>query len=335
MKKVLLTGVSGYIGQHCAVELIKQGYKVKGSLRSLKKIEEVLKGISKEINPEGKIEFCELNLTSDKGWEEAMQDCDYVLHVASPFVTKEPKDENELIRPAVDGSLRALKAAKKAGIKRVVLTSSIVSMLEDAKGGKQLTQNSWTDTNADVSAYIKSKTLAEKAAWEFIKNQPEENKLELVVINPGAVYGPTLTGNLSGESMNLFNQMMSGKMSAIPKGGVNISDVRDIAKLHVMALENEKANGNRYLVSSEKPHSFFEMASILKNNGYNKVSTKLAPTFLLRLLANFSPDLKGMKPFIGKTYIGDISETLKTFDWKPVPLEQTVLDTAKSIEAVI
>ena len=172
MKKVLVTGISGYIGQHCAVELLKNGYSVRGSVRSLSKSDEVTKGIKKVIDPNGNLEYCELNLIKDEGWDMAMEGCDYVLHVASPFVTSEPKDENELIKPAVEGTQRALKAAKKGGIKRVVLTSSMVAMLGDANGSININQDSWTNVKAKrVSAYLKSKTLAEKSAWDFINIQ--------------------------------------------------------------------------------------------------------------------------------------------------------------------
>lgn len=333
MKKVLVTGVSGYIGQHCAAELLKNGYSVRGSVRSLSKTDEVTNGIKKVVDPKGNLEFCALNLMKDEGWEKAMEGCDYVLHVASPFVSREPKDENELIKPAVDGTQRALKAAKKAGIKRVVLTSSMVSMLGDANGSININQDSWTNVNSKhATAYLKSKTLAEKSAWDFIKAQEGENKLELVVVNPGPVYGPTLSGNLSGESMTMYKNMITGKMPILPKAGINMSDVRDIAAIHVKALENDKANGKRFIVTTEKAYSFVEMAQILKSNGYDKVSTTVAPNFFLKFMANFSDDLKGMRPFIGNTFNADISDTMRTFNWKPIPLEQTVLDTAESVK---
>ena len=335
-KKVLVTGISGYVGQHCAAELLKKGYSVRGSVRSLSKTDEVTKGIKKVIEPEGNLEFCELNLMQDEGWENAMEGCDYVLHVASPYITKVPKDENELIKPAVEGTQRALKAAKKAGVKRVVLTSSMVSMLGDANGSVDINQESWTNVNSKYATpYLKSKTLAEKSAWEFIDNQQGDNKLELVVVNPGPIYGPTLSGNLSGESMSMYKNLITGKMPMLPQASINMSDVRDIANIHVQALENEKANGKRFIVSTEKAHSFQEMAQILKSNGYDKVSTKVAPNFFLKFMANFNKEMKGMLPFIGNTFNADVSDTIKTFDWQPISLETTVLDTAKSVEQVL
>jgi len=336
MKKVLVTGISGFVGQHCAAELLKKGYAVRGSVRSLSRTDEVINGITKQIDPKGNLEFCELDLMKDAGWDKAMEGCDFVLHVASPFVVKIPKDENELIKPAVDGTLRALKAAKKAGVIRVVLTSSTVAMHGGQEGLIKINQDSWSNLNAkNVTAYFKSKTLAEKNAWEFIKNQTGEKKLELVVVNPGPIYGPTLTGNLATEAMDFFKKLITGQVPMLPHAYSVMSDVRDVATIHVAALENEKANGNRFIVTTEKPHAIQEIAQILKSNGYNKVSTKLAPTFLLKFIAKFNDEMKGMLPFVGNTIEADVSTTMTTFNWKPIPFEKTVLDTAKSVEHVI
>ena len=333
MKKVLVTGISGYIGQHCAVELLKNGYSVRGSVRNLSKSDNVTEVIKKVIDPKGNLEYCELNLMKDEGWDEAMEGCDYVLHVASPFVTSQPKNENELIKPAVEGTQRALKSAKKAGIKRMVLTSSMVAMIGGARGEVNINQDSWTNVDAKgVSAYLKSKTLAEKSAWDFIKNQNGDAKLELVTVHPGPVYGPTLSGNLSGESMSTYKEFITGGIPMLPKAAINMSDVRDVANIHVQALENRAANGKRFIVASERAYSFKELAQILKSGGYNKVSVKEAPNFLLKFMANFNSDLKGMLPYIGNTFNGDMQETMKTFNWKPTDFKKTVLDTAKSVE---
>ena len=335
-KKVLLTGISDYIGNHCAVELLKNGYFVRGSLRNLSKSDNVVKAISKEIDPKGNIEFCELDLLDDNGWDEAMKGCEFVLHVASPFINIEPKDENLYIRPAVDGTMRALKAAKKAGVKRVVLTSSMVSMLENADKSINIDSNSWTNVNSkNVSAYAKSKTLAEKSAWDFINDQKDENPMELTVVNPGPVFGPTLSGNLEGASMGMVKQIITGKMPMVPQAAINMSDVRDVAKIHVLALENKNASGKRFIVTTENPYKFQEMAEILKSNGYDKVSTKLAPNFLLNFMGNFNREARSMRAFIGKTYNGDVSSTMETFDWKPISFEKTVLDTAKSVNQAL
>jgi dihydroflavonol-4-reductase len=336
MKKVLVTGISGFVAQHCAAELLRKGYAVKGSVRRLAKVDEVTNGIKKEVDPKGNLEFCELDLLKDEGWDQAMLGCDFVLHIASPFVVKAPKDENELIKPAVEGTLRALRAAKKAGIKRVVLTSSTAAMQGGQHGIVNINQGSWTDLNEKtVSAYFKSKTLAEQSAWEFIKNQSGHPTLELVVINPGPIYGPTLTGNLDNEAMVFFKKLITGKVPMLPRANSVMSDVRDIATIHVAAMENEKANGKRFIVTTEKPHAIQEIATILKSNGYDKVSTKMAPTFLLKFMAKFNDEAKGMLPFIGNTIQADISDTMRTFNWKPISFEKTVLDSAKSVERVM
>jgi len=211
-KKVLLTGISGYIGNHCAVELLKNGYSVRGSLRSLSKSQKVIDAIKKEIDPKDNLEFCELDLLKDDGWDDAMKGCEFVMHVASPFINIEPKDENEYIRPAVDGTMRALNAAKSAGIKRVVLTSSMVSMLENADKSINVDSESWTNVKAkNVSAYAKSKTLAERLLGTLLMLKTDATPMELSVVNPGPVFGPTLTGDLSGASMGMFKQMMIRK----------------------------------------------------------------------------------------------------------------------------
>ena len=326
MKKVLVTGISGFVGQHCAAELLKKGYAVRGSVRSLSKNDEVINGIKKEVDPKGNLEFCVLDLLKDEGWDKAMEGCDFVLHVASPFVVKVPKDENELIKPAVEGTLRALKAAKKAGVKRVVLTSSTVAMHGGKSGIIKINPESWTNVNAkNVTAYFKSKTLAEESAWDFIKNQSGATKLELVVVNPGPIYGPTLTGNLATEAMDFFKKLITGKVPMLPRAYSVMSDVRDVAAIHVQALENEKANGKRFIVTTEKPHAIQEIAQILKSNGYEKVSTKLAPTFLLKFIGKFNDEMKGMLPFVGNTIDADVSQTMKTFNWKPMPVSYTHL----------
>ena len=333
MKKVLLTGISGYIGLHCAVELLKQGYAVKGSIRSLSKAESLAKIIKQQVgDPNAPLEFCELNLLSDQGWDDAVAGVDFVMHVASPFFSKIPKNEDELIKPAVEGTLRALKAAHKANISRVVLTSSMVAMLGDITGDKNINQNSWTQVDAkNATAYLKSKTMAEKSAWDFIKDKT----LELVTIHPGPVYGPSLSANLAGESMTLFKRILTGNLKQMIHASINMSDVRDVARIHVKALENEQAKNQRFIVATNKSHSYKELTTLLNSSGHKKVSTKVAPNFMVKLLANFSSEMKGMLPYVGKVYEGDITQTKAVFNWEPIPFEKTIIDTAESVTKII
>ena len=332
MKKVLLTGVSGYIGLHCAVELLKQGYAVKGTIRSLSKAEKLTDTIKQYVDPKGNLEFCALDLLKDEGWEEAAAGCDFLMHVASPFFSKTPKDENELIKPAVEGTQRALKAAHKAGIKRVVLTSSMVAMLGELTSDININQESWTNVKAkNATAYLKSKTLAEKSAWEFVKDK----EMELVTIHPGPVYGPTLSNDLSGESMTLFKRILTGELKQMIHASINMSDVRDVAKIHVLALENQQAIGQRVIVATETAYSFQELTKLLNTSGYEKVGTGVAPNFMVKLLANFNSEMKGMLPYVGKTYEASVTSTKQIFNWEPVPFDKMVLDTAESVQRVL
>ncbi|TCI84804.1 SDR family oxidoreductase [Tenacibaculum sp. M341] len=336
MKKVLITGISGYVGLHTAAELLKNGYAVRGSVRSLSKTAKLTEALRKEVDPKGNLEYYELDLLKDDGWKEAMEGCDYVLHIASPYFATEPKDENEMIKPAIEGTQRALNAAKNAGVKRLVLTSSTVAMLGEGNRSINVNPDTWTNPKAKgMSAYIKSKTLAEKSAWDFINAQTGNDKLEMVVLNPGAIWGPSLSGTLAGESIELVKKMITGKTPMLAKAAMNMVDVRDVAKIHVQALENQQANGKRFIVASERAYSFKEMANILKTNGYKKVSTIEAPNFLLKIMSHFVPDAKAMKPFIGNTYSADVSNTMKTFNWKPMDFKKTVLETAEYIKPLI
>lgn len=332
---VLVTGASGFVGQHCVVELLKNGFKVRGSLRDLSRGEEVIAGVKKEIDPGLNLEFCRLDLLSDDGWDEAMRGCSYVLHVASPFIMAQPKDENDLIAPAREGSLRVLAAAKRAGVKRVVLTSSVVSMSAHMKEGS-FDEESWTDLNASkLNAYTRSKTIAEQAAWDYIDAQTGPDQLEMAVINPGVILGPTLTSDLGGVSMTLMKQMITGEMSMVPKAGNVMVDVRDVAKLQVRAMLHENGNGRRFIAAGQHAHEFVEVAKILKSHGYDKTSTRLAPSSLLRVMSLFNAEAKGLVPYLGRHVDCDNSQTRSMLEWTPIPFEKTILDTAASIDGVL
>jgi dihydroflavonol-4-reductase len=334
-KKVLVTGISGFVGQHCALELLKQGYTVKGSVRNPSKEVEVREGIAKFIDPENQLEFCELDLTKDEGWEAAMSDCAYVLHVASPFYFKQTRDDNEFIKPAVEGTIRVLKAAQNAGIKRVVITSSTAAMSSHMYSGA-FSPKDWTDlSDKNLSTYAISKTMAEKAAWDFFHTQEGDHQIELVVINPGGITGPSITHNLDGASMGMVTQMINGKMSMIPDLSFPMVDVRDVAKLHVEALSKEGINGKRFIAARKQTTHFLEIGAILKENGYKKASTKKAPLFLLKLIGLFDPEVRALLTSVGKHLTVDISDTEATFDWEPIALEKSVLDMAQSVERAL
>ncbi|MBL4740858.1 MAG: aldehyde reductase [Sneathiella sp.] len=331
---VLLTGVSGYIGLHCAQQLLEAGFVVRGSVRSKAKEQEVRETLAAASIDTTNLSIVELNLANDVGWDEAAQGCDYVMHVASPFAIANPKAEDDMIKPAVEGTLRALRAAKKAGIKRVVLTSSTISMMGSMKAGT-VKPSDWTDVNAkDVSTYAKSKTLAEKAAWDFVNGQNSDDKMEMVVINPGAVLGPPLGRDITGASMSMIDQMLRGKMPMVPKSAFAMVDVRDVATLHVKALTHPDAASLRIIASDTMPRGFAEVAQILKDEGHKGPSTRLAPNFVLRFIALFDREAKGMLGFLGMNLGNDNSKTCQLFGWTPIPFKQTVRETGAAVKAL-
>ena len=328
---VLITGISGWIAQHCAAELLKQGYHVRGSLRDKSREAEVKTALTPFLTNDSQLSFCELDLLYDSGWDQAMENCHYVLHVASPFVMAEPKDTNDLIKPAKEGTLRALKFAQQAGVKRVVLTSSIAAMSAHMTHGR-FSNESWTDLNSKLpNSYQRSKTIAEQAAWDFYHNQDGDHKIELAVINPGAVLGPTLSPNLTGASLSFCAAMLTGKMPGIPNVKFVMADVRDVAMHHVKAMTTPEANGKRFISAHANPESFFNIAHILSQNGYHNVPTKKIPSFIIKLMSFFDREARGMVGFLDTAISCDNSQTIAMFDWKPIPLEKTVIDMGKTV----
>ena len=333
MEKVLVTGASGFIAEHCIIELLKNGYSVKGSLRSMNREQEVRDAVKTETD-DTKLEFCKLDLLEDDGWEDAMWDCDYLMHVASPFVIEDPKDENELIKPAKEGTLRALNAAKKAGIKRVVLTSSVAAVNSHMMSGTS-DHTTWTDINSKyVTPYQKSKTIAEKAAWDFYNNQDNSNKMELAVINPGGVMGPQLGNDLGGASTQIVSQLISGKFPMIPALSFPFIDVRDVAILHLKAMTTPEADGKRFIAAHSEPTWMYEVAEVLSAAGYEKIKLKKAPSFMLKLIGLFDNKTKSLVPMLDKYVPCDNSQTVKVLNWEPMPWEQAFIEHAKSIEAI-
>jgi len=325
MEKVLVTGITGYIGEHCAAALLREGYEVVGTVRSLAKADATRKAISKVAQTDN-LSFVEADLLSDKGWEVAMQGCSYVLHVASPFFLKEPQNENELIAPAVDGTLRVIKAAKSAEVKRLVLTSSTFAIIAGKETGKYGPQD-WSDTNKNIGAYAKSKTLAERAAWAEVKG----SNLELAVINPGAVFGPPIGSKDGAQNVAMMADMIAGKMPMIPDMAMGMVDVRDVAKLHIAAMTKSGASGKRFIACTAEPIEMSTVTQVLRDAGYSKAPARKAPTFLLKFIGIFDKQVKGMLPFIGKKASYDNSETFEILEWNPTPMSQSFKEMASAI----
>jgi len=332
---VLVTGISGYIGLYVAQQLLQEGYTVKGSVRSQAKAQEVRDTLVKAQVNIDQLTIVELNLRLDAGWEEATHGCEYVMHVASPYEIANPKTEDEMILPALAGTLRVLQAAQKAGVKRVVLTSSIVAMMGGMKTGK-FGPSDWTDPeSSQINTYTKSKTLAEKAAWDFIAHQGPDTSMELVTVNPGSVVGPPLGSVITGQSMAMLEQMLRGKLPMLPNISIPLVDVRDVANLHVLAMSADNVVGKRIIAAAAKANSFIEIAQILKDNGYKGPSTRRAPNFLLRFMALFDREAKGMVGMLDTHVSADTTETLDLLTWHPRPLQSSVLDSALVVSALI
>ncbi|MGV6840729.1 MAG: NAD-dependent epimerase/dehydratase family protein [Planktomarina sp.] len=295
-KTVLLTGITGFIAKRIAFDLLQKGYTVKGSLRSERRKDEVLAALSGVDT--SRLSFVSLDLTSDDGWDTAMDGVDVLMHTASPFPMASPKDENEIIRPAVDGTLRAVKAAQKAGVNRVVLTSSMVAIMHvDRPDGHKFGPSDWTDlSHPTSSAYVKSKTMAEKAAWDFVAQHPE---MSLTTIHPGVVWGTPMDRHF-GTSLELVERILSAKDPMQPNIGFPVVDVKDVSALHIAAMENDTTAGQR-IIASESHWMMPNLAQVLAD-AYpdRKIKTKIAPKFLLRLMGLFDPAIKTVVPLVGR-----------------------------------
>ena len=299
---VLVTGASGFIAKHCIAELIRQGYSVQATLRDLSREEETRRAIGNAGATASAVTFVPADLLRDEGWDKAMEGCTYVLHVASPFPLKNPKDADEVIRPAREGAVRVLKAAAKAGVKRVVLTSSVVAITlpwPEAKPGHVFDETDWTNPDRpDVTPYVVSKTLAERAAWEFVEGTP--GAPELAVVNPAFVLGPAPDADLS-TSHEVIRLMGQGAYPAAPKIGFPISDVRDVAVTHVLAMTNPAAAGQRFL-SANGFLRLMEVGQLIKQTLPDlgkKVPRGELPDIAVRALALVDGRLKAVLADLG------------------------------------
>jgi len=333
MTTVLITGASGYIGKHTTLQLLNQGYKVRASVRSLSKSAEVKNAVKPHLldssDLDSRLTFVELDLEKDSGWDSALIDIDVLMHTASPFPIASPKDENELIRPAVDGTLRALKAAKNAGVNRVILTSSNAAVYGcDLPAGKnEYDETMWTDVNNPIGrvAYTKSKTLAEKAAWDFVKTQAPQ--IELTTINPVLVLGAPLDNNF-GSSISVVERIMKGKDPMLPDLRFSIVDVRDVAQMHVEAIKNDETKGERILAASQT-FSFVEIAKYIKSiYPKSKIKTGKAPSVLIKFLSLFDGEIKAVLPLLGKPMVTSNKKAQKILGIKFIPVEVTLKESA-------
>ena len=333
MTKVLLTGSSGYIGKHITLRLLTDGYEVRASVRNNAKADEVraamLAHLPAGFDVDSKLSFVELDLESDEGWDSAIDGVDVLIHSASPFPIASPKDENDLIRPAVEGTLRALTAAHGAGVKRVILTSSVAAIYGNdlPAGTTEFDETMWSDPNHRVGrvAYTKSKTLAEKAAWDYIENEAPE--LVLTTVNPVLVAGAPLDRHF-GSSVSVVERILNGKDPMLPDISFNIVDVKDVAAMHVKAITTDAAKGQRFIASAGM-RSFVDIAKTLAEAfPARKITTAQAPSIMIRFLALFDGEIRSVLPTLGKHVGVNNSKTQKVLGIDFIPVEKSLVETA-------
>jgi len=336
---VAVTGSSGYVAGQCILQLIQQGYRVRGTLRSLERAPEVRSWLEKGLGHRTSTEelgFVAADLRSDHGWEEAMTGAQFVLHVASPIPSKMPKHEDELLIPAREGTLRVMRAASKAGVKRVVQTSSsaAASYGVDNPNERVFTEEDWSNPNhPDNVPYTRSKTLAERTAWDELARA--HSNIEWVSILPGLVLGPVLDKDAS-ASVQVVAKMLNGELPGIPRFGFTVVDVRDIADLHLRAMQAPQAAGQRYLGSG----SFVmmtEIAQILRDklgSEARKVPVRRLPDWLVKMVGLFDAEVRGQLFELGRKRRFSSAKAERDLGWRSRPVADTIVDTATSLRGV-
>lgn len=333
-ESVLVTGGTGYVAGWVIVELLERGYRVRTTVRSLSRSAAVRTAISAVVEPGERLSFAVADLTSDDGWDAAVAGMDYVLHVASPLGDENSRDPQALIVPARDGALRVLRAATAAGVKRVVLTSAANAASPSSYAEEGVTDETlWTDPDdPTLVAYRRSKTVAEKAAWDFIAGYAGPTTLATIL--PGAVFGPILTtGNLG--SVRIIERMVKGAMPGTPRIGLEVVDVRDLADIHLRAMTSPDAAGQRFLATGEFVW-MREIARVLRAGlgaAGGKVPTRQLPDFAVRFTALFDRSLRAITVSLGRRNRHSTDKAKRVLGWQPRPAADTVLDCARSLIA--
>ena len=332
---VLVTGGSGFLGGWCLVELLRRGYRARATVRDLAREQEVRASIGSQVEVGDDLTVLEADLNEDRGWAEATEGCEYVLHVASPFPPVQPKDPDELIAPARDGTLRVLRASVAADVKRIVVTSSVAAVRNagaaDSRQDRELTEADWTDPdNPHLTPYTRSKTIAELAAWEYMRAQGAEDRL--VTVQPGAIIGPVL-GRDRSYSLQAVERMLSGRMPGLPALGFSFIDVRDVAALEVEAMTAPQAAGQR-LIAAGQFLWLSQVAAILREQlgpEAAKVPRRRVPSVAVRLLARFDPELRSVAGDLGRKTTYSLDNARRRVGWAPRPVEESIVDCARSL----
>lgn len=334
MSTVLVTGGSGFIGGHAIARLLAQGHVVHASVRELQR-EPVVRAMlsAAGIDADERLRFFAADLTADAGWADAVRGCDFVLHLASPFPAGIPKHEDELIVPAREGALRVLRVARDAGVRRVVLTSSFAAVgYGHAEQQAAFDETTWTNLEGnDVSAYAKSKTLAERAAWDFIER--EGGALELAVVNPVGVFGPVMGADYA-TSILLVQKLMNGALPGSPNLRFGVVDVRDVVDLHLRAMLDPAANGERFLAVAGDFMLVREIAHVLKQrigDAARRVPSRQLPNWMVRLAALADPTVRQIVPELGKYKNATSTKARRMLGWSPRTNEDALVATAESL----
>lgn len=329
---VLITGISGFIARHCAVEMLRAGHRVRGTLRSLQRSGEVRDSLVRHADIAW-LEFARADLDADRGWDEAVAGCHGVLHLASPFPARQPRDEQELIRPAVDGTLRVLRAAARAGVPRFVQTSSMVAVMYGHARDRTaaFTEADWTRVESpDVTPYGKAKTLAERAAREFMAR--EQPSMHYCSVNPGLVLGPVLDRHF-GTSAEIVQAFLKGKYPGAPRLSLPVIDVRDVARMHRLALETTAPSGGRYLGVADCVW-MIEVARALRaslGGAARKVPTRVLPDWAVKLVSIFDPVARQAVPDLGKQFRVDTAQTRRTLGLTFTPAGEAATAMGRSL----
>lgn len=332
MATVLVTGGSGFIGSHAILQALAAGHEARGTLRNLQREGEVRALLRANGADDARLHFFAADLTHDAGWAEAAAGCDYVLHIASPFPAGIPKHEDELIVPARDGALRALRAARDAGVKRLVLTSSFAAIgYGHPERQAAFDETSWTNLGGHIAAYTKSKTLAERAAWDFIAR--EGGGLELSVVNPVGVFGPVLGPDYA-TSIQLVQRLMDGALPGCPRLRFGVVDVRDVVDLHLRAMTDPAAKGERFLAVAGDFMRVQEMALALRarlGDAARKVPTRELPSWLVKLVALADATVRQIVPDLDKSKNASADKARRVLGWSPRSNEDALVATAESL----
>lgn len=326
---VLVTGANGYVGGWCIVRLLQQGYQVRATIRDLGRTDDIRRAISAQA-PTDNLSFVTADLLNDAGWSKAMEGVDYVLHVASPLGGGEAQSDREaLVAPARDGTLRVLKAATEAGVKRVVMTSAAATARPPLTSQQVSNETLWADAeDPQFDAYRVSKIRAEKAAWEFMN--ASDSATEFTTILPGAVFGPILTpGNLG--SVKIVEDLANGRPPVMPRLGFWVVDVRDLVDAHIRAMQLPEAAGERFIVAGRFLW-MADMALILRQKLGVKAPTRVMPDWLVRLLVPFLANLRPLAPLIGRRFEIDTSKAQRMLGFNPRPTEETLVDCVQSLK---